>query len=80
MAIVSLLAEEAIMFEPLIALGLFGGVVWVVSHAIFLIMHTDRGNDILPEYRDTIATFVQENYGSHFGHANSLGEESLRKL
>jgi len=55
-------------------------VVWVISQAIFLIMHTDGGNDILPGYRDTIATFVEENYGSHFGYENGFGEESLRKL
>jgi len=59
---------------------LFGAVVWVISQAIFLIMHTDGGNDILPGYRDTIATFVEENYGSHFGYENGFGEESLRKL
>jgi hypothetical protein len=68
------------MFQLLIALGLFGGVVWVVSRAIFLIMRGDTGDDTSPRYRDTIATFVEENYGSHFQHESHLGEERLRKI
>ena len=68
------------MFEILIALALFGGVVWVISHAIFLIMRSDREADTSPQYRDTIGTFVRENYGSHFAAEHPLGEEGLRKL
>jgi len=68
------------MFEILITLALFGGVVWVISHAIFLIMHGDRDEYILPEHRDTLGTFVRENYGSHFAYENHLEEENLRKL
>ena len=68
------------MFEPLIALGLFGGLVWVVAQAIFMLMHGERGDEIFPEHRDTIATFVRENYGSRFEYENPLGDKSLRKL
>ncbi len=68
------------MFELLMALGLFGGVVWVIAHAIFLLLHGDRDDDAPPRYRDAIATFVEENYGSHFLHENDLGEDRLRKL
>ena len=68
------------MFELLIALGLFAGVVWVISRAIFLIMRGDTVDDTSPQYRDTIATFIEENYGSHFLHESHLGEDKLRKL
>ena len=68
------------MFGLLIALGVFGGMVWVVSYAILLVMRVDRDDDTSPQYRDTIATFVRENYGSRFQNDNPIGEESLRKL
>ncbi len=68
------------MFELLIALGLFGGLVWVIALAIFMIMRNERGADTSYQPRDTIASFVEENYGSHFMAESALGEASLRKL
>ena len=68
------------MFGLLFALGVFGGMVWVISYAILLVMRGDRDDDNSPTYGDTIATFVRENYGSRFQNDNPIGEESLRKL
>ena len=68
------------MFEPLIALGLFGGVVWAIAHAIFLLMRNDAHLDISYEARDTIARFVEENYRSRFVPDDPLAEKSLRRL
>jgi hypothetical protein len=68
------------MFEPLIALGLFGGLVWVIAHAIFMLVHGERGEELFPEHRDTLAKFVEENYGARFVSENPLGEEGMRRL
>ncbi len=68
------------MFAPLIALGLFGGVVWVISHAIFLLMHNESSRGVSHQPHDPITRFVEENYGSHFGHVNSLGAVNLQNL
>lgn len=72
------------MYEPLIALGLFGGVVWVIAQAIFMLMHGNaigNGNvDVAYQHRDTLASFVEQNYGTRFVSGNPLGEEGLRRL
>ncbi len=68
------------MFELLMALGLFGGVVWAIAHAIFLLMRNDSNVDVSRQTRDTIARFVEENYGSRFVSGDPLPEENLRRL
>ena len=66
------------MFEPLIVLGLFSALVWVISQAIFMLLHTDHGTDDLPRSRDTLAGFVAENYGSRFDVEKTFAEQRLR--
>jgi len=68
------------MSDVLIALGLFVAVVWVIAHAMFLVMRVDRNEKALPGRDDPISTFVRENYGSHGEPENYFGEQSLRKL
>ena len=68
------------MIGPLIAFALFCGVVWVIARAIFMIMHVDRDEEIQSQHRDPIATFVEENYGSHFQQEDQFGRGSLRKF
>ena len=68
------------MFEPLIALALFGGVVWVIAQAIFMLMHGDRGAGESFQTHDTLADFVEQNYGTRFVSENPLGEEGMRRL
>lgn len=68
------------MFEVLMVLGLFGGVVWAIAHAIFLLLRNDAGGVNSYEARDTIARFVEENYGTHFVPDDPLPEASLRRL
>ena len=68
------------MFDVLIALGLFAAVVWVIAHAMFLIMRVDRNEKVLPGRDDPISTFVKENYGVHYEPESCFSEESLRKL
>ena len=68
------------MVEPLLAFALFCGVVWVIAQAIFMLVHVDRDEESKAEHRDTIATFVEENYGSHFMHDDQRGQRSLRKF
>lgn len=68
------------MFEPLIVLGLFGGVVWVIAHAIFMLMRNDNGADDSSRSSDTLASFVEENYGTRFVSENPLGDEGMRRL
>ena len=67
------------MLGPLIALALFCGVVWVVAHAIFLIIHVDQEDDVKLEHRDPIATFIEENYGTHFLRNNRRDESKTRR-
>jgi hypothetical protein len=74
------LAGLAPMLGPLIAFALFCGVVWVVAQAIFMLLHVERDEEIQSEHRDPIATFVEENYGSHFMHDDQRGQGSLRKF
>ena len=68
------------MFEPLLVLGLFGGVVWAIAHAIFLLLRNDANSVDTHEARDTIARFVEENYGTHFVPDDPLPEINLRRL
>jgi hypothetical protein len=68
------------MIGLLIAFALFCGVVWVVAQAIFMLLHVDRDEEIKAERHDPIATFVEENYGSHFIQQDPLGPRSLHKF
>ena len=68
------------MFQPFIALGLFGGVVWVISHAIFMLMHGKRHANAACGSTETLKSFVEQNYGSRFVDENPLGEDELRRL
>ena len=67
------------MFEALRALGLFGAMVWVIAHAIFLLMRNDANTGSADRAHDTIARFVAENYGSRFEPGEGLAEQ-LRRL
>ena len=66
------------MFEPLVVLGLFSALVWVLSRAIFMLLHADRGTNASPPPRDTLAVFVAENYGSRFDLEKTFAEQRLR--
>lgn len=68
------------MFEPLIVFGLFGAVVWAIAHAIFLLMRSDTGVEVTRRAGDTMARFVEENYGSRFVAESLVQEECLRRL
>jgi len=68
------------MFNVLIALGLFVAVVWVVAHAMFLLMRVDRNEQASRAPDDPISAFVRENYGAHLEPETCFSEESLRKL
>lgn len=68
------------MYQPLIALALFGGLVWVISEAIFMLLHNDGDAEISSLRRDTMVAFVEENYGVRFVSENPLGEEGMRRL
>ncbi len=68
------------MFQPLIALGLFGGTVWMIAQAIFMLLRSDRDADITYWSGDTLTSFVEENYGTRFVSENPLGEEGMRRL
>ncbi|MCE9641115.1 MAG: hypothetical protein K8S22_13365 [Betaproteobacteria bacterium] len=68
------------MYQPLIALAVFGGLVWMISEAIFMLLHNDGDAEISPLRRDTMTAFVEENYGVRFESANPLGEEGMRRL
>ncbi|MEO7728807.1 MAG: hypothetical protein ABIS45_16265 [Burkholderiales bacterium] len=68
------------MFQQLIVLGLFGGMVWMIAQAIFILLRSDRDADLTYRSGDTLARFVEENYGTRFVAANPLGEEGMRRL
>jgi hypothetical protein len=67
------------MFEPLMVFGLFGAIVWVITQAIFILIHGDgRVQESFPAH-DTLTDFVEENYGTHFVSGTPLGAEGLRR-
>jgi hypothetical protein len=68
------------MFAPLIALGLFSAIVWVIAYAILLVMRKDGRGSVAHRPQDTIARFVAENYGPRFVPENLLPERSVRRL
>jgi hypothetical protein len=62
------------MFEPLVFLSLLGGMVWMIAHAIFLLMRNDSRADLRRRKGDTMSRFVEENYGSQYV-AGNLAQE-----
>ena len=62
------------MFSILLALGIFGGVVWMIAYAIFLLLRKEKNDTQSQEAHDSFTRFVEENYGSRF-----LPEQSLRR-
>jgi hypothetical protein len=68
------------MFELLIAVGLFAAVVWMIAHAIFLLMRGDGDADVQCEPRDALVRYVEQNYGAYLVPENPLGEEQIRRL
>jgi hypothetical protein len=74
------LTKETIMFEPLIALGLFAAMVWVVAQAIFMLVRGDDCVDDTCRTGDSMIRCVAENYGARFAAVDTLGEEGLRRL
>jgi hypothetical protein len=68
------------MFQLLMAVGLLGAVVWVIAHAIFLLLRHDGNVDTTYQARNTVARFVEENYGSRFGPDGMLQGQNLRGL
>lgn len=62
------------MFQTLIALAIFGGVVWMIAYAIYLLLRSDVRTTAPHEAADSFTRFVEENYGSRF-----LPEQSLRR-
>ena len=68
------------MFQLVMVAGLFGAVVWVIAHAIFLLLRNEVNVDTSYQARDTIARFVEENYGSRFVPDTPQQEQNLRRL
>ena len=60
------------MFEPLVVLGLFGGLVWVIAQAIFMLIHGESGAEVSCAAQDTLTTFVEQNYGTRFIRLGTL--------
>jgi hypothetical protein len=59
------------MFQLMMAVGLLGAVVWVIAHAIFLLLRNDARVETPYRARNTVARFVEENYGSRFAPEGS---------
>ncbi|MDB5808127.1 MAG: hypothetical protein JWN94_249 [Betaproteobacteria bacterium] len=68
------------MFEPLIALAVFAGTVWVIAYAILLLLRKDADSSVPRRDEDPITRFVEENYGSHFLPHGPLMDDGLRRL
>jgi hypothetical protein len=68
------------MFQLMMAVGLLGAVVWVIAHAIFLLLRHDAKIDTSYQARNTVARFVEENYGSRFAPDGTLPGQRLRGL
>ena len=67
------------MFQLMMAVGLLGAVVWVIAHAIFLLLRNEARVESSYPARNTVARFVEENYGSRFAPEGVLaGQKSCR--
>ncbi len=54
------------MTEIFIVLSLFVVLVWAIVRAVLMVVRCDVPEDVLSERIDPIATYVEENHGSHF--------------
>lgn len=68
------------MTEVLIALSLFAALVWVVARTVLLLINVDAPDDAAAGHVDPIATYVEENYGSHFVDDPITVNRTLRNL
>jgi hypothetical protein len=71
---------EAIMSEMLFVVGLFIALVWVVTHAVLLVMRAGGPADGRTRHDDPITAYVEENYGSHFQDDPLAINRGLRNL
>lgn len=69
------------MTELFIALSLFAALAWVIARAVSLFIRADAPDkDIPARHSDPIATYVEENYGSHFVEDPITVNRNLRNL
>ena len=68
------------MFEITFVLGLFIALVWMVVHAFFMLVSVDSQDDVPARPGDPIATYIKENYGSHFHPEPPSAGRSTRHL
>ena len=68
------------MFEIFFVLGLFVALVWVIVHAVLLIVRVVSPDDVRTRHGDPIASYLEENYGSHFQHDPMSERRGLRNL
>ena len=68
------------MTEIFILLSLFAALVWAVARTVLLLIHADVPDDIGIRHVDPIATYVEENYGSHFVEDPITVNQTLRNL
>ncbi len=68
------------MTETFIALSLFSALVWVVVHTALVLIRPVAADDIPAHRGDPIATYVEENYGSHFVEDPITVNQTLRNL
>ena len=71
---------EATMSELLFVLSLFVALVWVITHAVLLVVRTGAPDDARASHGDPISTYVEENYGSHFHQEPTSPGRSTRNL
>ena len=68
------------MSELLFVLSLFVALVWVITHAVLLVVRTGAPDDARASHGDPISTYVEENYGSHFQDDPMSLKRNLRNL
>ena len=68
------------MTELFIVLSLFACVVWIISHAVLLLVRMESVDDHPTGHFDPITTYISDNYGQHFQDENKFAEECWRKL
>ncbi len=68
------------MTEIFILLSLFAALVWAVARTVLLLIHADARDDTAARHGDPIATYVEENYGSHFVEDPITVNQTLRNL
>lgn len=54
------------MTEIFIVLSLFVVLVWAIVRAVLMVVRFDVPKDFTSAHTDPIATYVDENHGSHF--------------